>query len=123
MIRGGIPGRVYRAPQRNRHGDPVDSDGNVVEMLDDGTCLVGEVKGLVMGWLSPSQQDDRAESSSGKTTIGVPNENTIHVQYGDRLLVDGVRYQVVSNGRWNYANSMTTTRPEYHWVDVTTWLG
>ena len=117
MTQSGRPGKVYRTPLRNRNGDPVDADGNVIRVGADGT-YVGEVKGILMGGLSASPSLSRQESSDTSGQIGIPNKNLIKVQFGDRIVIDGVKYKVTSRGRWDYPNSMSGTRPEYHWVSV-----
>ena len=115
----GRPGDVYRAVHgRNKHGDPIDDEGNVVRPEKDGTLFVGEVKGILMGGLSASPGLARQESSNTTGQIGVPNKNAIKVQFGDRIVIDGVKYKVTSPPRWDYENSMSTTRPVYHWVSV-----
>ncbi|QSM01069.1 head-to-tail stopper [Mycobacterium phage Nanosmite] len=117
MIPRGRKGFVYRAPKRNHNGDPVDDDGNVIRVGADGTKL-GEVKGILMGGLSASPSMGRQESSNTSGQIGIPNKNVIKVQFGDRIVIDGVKYRVVSTGMWDYPNSMSGTKPEYHWVQV-----
>ena len=132
MIPRGRTGQVYRTPRRDAHGDPVDENGNVIRLRERGSTLpftppvslgssstyVGEVKGILMGGLSASPSLSRQESSDTTGQIGIPNKNLIKVQFGDRIVIDGVKYKVTSRGRWDYPNSMSGTRPEYHWVSV-----
>ncbi|AER26073.1 head-to-tail stopper [Mycobacterium phage Skinny] len=117
MIRGGRTGKVYRTPQRNAHGDAIDAQGNVIRVGANGTEL-GEVKGIIMGGLSASPALARGEYSSTESQIGIPNKNAIKVKFGDRILIDGVLYKVVSAPMWDYSNSLSGTKPEYHWVRV-----
>ncbi|ASR75871.1 head-tail connector protein [Mycobacterium phage Aziz] len=117
MMPRGRPGRVYRVPQRNEHGDPIDSDGNVIRVGKLGTEL-GEVRGIIMGGLSASPSLARQESSNTSGQIGIPNKNLIKVQFGDRIVIDSVVYKVTSAPRWDYENSMSGTKPQYHWVQV-----
>lgn len=101
---------VYRAPGRNAHGDPVDADGNVVRPTADG-LLVGVIKNVMVGSL--------AVGDPGQQTIGIPNvKRQVQVQFGDRLVINGVKYQVDSGQQWNYPHSLTSTRPKYFWVEV-----
>lgn len=118
MIRGGRPGKVFRAPKRDRHGDPVDLDGNPVDMNSDGQAFVGVVRGVVMGGLSASPSLRQGEASDTSGQIGIPNENPFKVRFGDRILIDSVSYKVTSRPRWDYAQSMSGTRPQMHWVSV-----
>ncbi|QNJ56828.1 head-to-tail stopper [Mycobacterium phage Reindeer] len=117
MIGGGRTGTVFRTPLRNEHGDAVDEDGKVIRVGANGTEL-GKVKGIVMGGLSASPSLARGEFSNTAGQIGIPNKNSIKVKFGDRILIDGVLFKVVSAPLWDYANSMSGTGPEFHWVRV-----
>lgn len=116
--RGSLSAKVYRAVHsRDPHGDPIDADGNVTR-LEGNDGYIGTVYGLIMGGQAPYSQLDRQESSNTTGQIGIPNKNTIKVQFGDRLVVNGVKYKVTSKGMWDYPQLMSGTRPEFHWVTV-----
>lgn len=118
MIKGRT-GRVFRAPLRDRHGDPVDVDGNPVDMLDaDGNAFVGEVKRIIIGGMSASPTMGREESSDTRGMIGVPRKQAVAIQFGDRVEIGDVRYRVVSNPEWDYAHDMTGTDFGYYWLSV-----
>jgi hypothetical protein len=112
-----VIGTVYRAAARNAHGDPVDTKGNVTRL--DGDNLVGTVTGLVMGGQSVVQSGGRQESSDTSGQIGVPTASTVRIQFGDRVDIDGVRYQVTSRPEWDHASSLTGTTFGHYWVRVT----
>lgn len=123
MIRSGRPGKVYRAVHgRNANGDPVDANGKVVRPEASGT-YVGDLKGILMGGISASVSMSRQESSDTTGQIGIPNENPVRAQFGDRILIDGQMYKVTSPDRWNYPNSMSSTKPMYTWVNVEATVG
>jgi hypothetical protein len=111
-----VIGTVYRATARNAHGDAIDSDGNVTRL--DGDTLVGTVTGLVMGGQSVAVSRGRQESSDTSGQIGIPTTNTVHVQFGDRVDIDGVRYKVTSRPEWNYPSSLTGTSFGRYWLHV-----
>lgn len=115
----GRTGRVFRAPLRDRHGDPIDSDGNPVDMLDgEGNAYVGEVKRVIMGGLSASPSMARQESSDTSGMIGVPRKQTVKLQFGDRVEIGNVRYRVTSNPEWDYRHDLTGTDFGYYWVSI-----
>lgn len=118
MSGSGATGKVYRAPLRNAHGDPVDQNGNVVRPTSNG-LLVGEIKNILMGGVSASPSLQRQDSSNTSGQIGIPNKkNQIKVQFNDRLIIDGVTYRVVSQPLWTYRNSLSGTKPKYTWLQV-----
>lgn len=118
MIKGRV-GKVFRAPLRDRHGDPIDADGNPVDMLDtDGNAFIGEVKRVILGGLSASPNMGREESSDTSGMIGVPRRQPVQLQFGDRVEIGNVRYRVTSNPEWDYKHDMTGTDFGYYWVNV-----
>lgn len=119
MMPRGADGTVLRAEfGRDDNGDPIDSDGNVIH-LEDGLCHVGDIHGVAIGGPSASPALARGESSNTEGQIGIPlHPLNVEVKFGDRLIINNVRYKVVSRPRWNYTQTMSTTRPAYMWVDV-----
>jgi hypothetical protein len=117
MMPRGQTGRLYRAARRDANGDPIDDDGKVVRVEDAG--YVGEVYGLLMGGPSASPSLGRQTTSDTTGMVGVPNHkrNPV-VKFDDTLVVDGVRYKIISRATWNYSQSMSTTRPAYSWFRV-----
>lgn len=115
----GHTARVFRAPERDRHGDPVDAQGNPVDMLDDeGNAFVGFVSRVVLGGLSASPSMKGQESGSSRGMIGLPKKASVRVTFGDRVEINGVRYQVISRPEWDYRHGLTGTDFGYYWVDV-----
>lgn len=115
----GHTARVFRAPERDRHGDPVDAQGNPVDMLDDeGNAFVGVVSSVVLGGLSASPSMKGQESGSSRGMIGLPKKASVRVTFGDRVEINGVRYQVISRPEWDYRHGLTGTDFGYYWVDV-----
>jgi hypothetical protein len=116
---------VFRAPMRDRHGDPVDANGNPVNMLDEeGNAFVGEIKGIVMGGLSASpRMSARGEASDTRGMIGCPLRASVKLKFGDRVEIDGVRYRVISNPEWGYSGTLTGTNFGSYWVDVEGFIG
>ena len=109
-------GTVFRAPSRNAHGDAVDGGGNVVR-LTDGVALVGSIT-IVMGGMSVTPSRGRQESSDTTGQIGCPTTEAVHLQFGDRIDIGGVRYKVTSRAEWDYPSSLTGTSFGYAWFDV-----
>jgi hypothetical protein len=126
-----VIGEVYRAPNRDRYGDPVDDDGNPVDMLDpSGLCHIGRIDSLVMGGQSWSRVQTRGEVADTTGMIGCPVAGFLPLElpftlgelkltHGDRIDIDGVRYSVVGPRLWDYENSLTGTNFGRYWVHVT----
>ena len=111
-------GTVYRAPKRDRHGDPVDSDGSPVQPSGDGVAKVGTLEGLIFGGQSVRPLPGRGEVASSEGLIGAPRNAAVKLQHGDRLDVDGTRYQVIGPRRFYYPHSITGTDLGLYWVRV-----
>lgn len=119
MMPRGLPGKVYRAAfGRNEDGDPLDQDGNVTHVEENLGCFVGNLIGILMGGPSASPALARGTTSDTSGQIGIPAKGNPPVKFNDILLIDSVRYKVVSRPEWNFANSMTTTQPTYSWYRV-----
>lgn len=112
-------GKLYRPAGRDRHGDPVDDDGLVVRMGDDGT-LIDQVSGLVFGggpaWSLAGGRSDAVDTTG---LIGVPVAEPIQPQAGDVLVVDGVRYAVSGPPSWSRANTLTGRPTRCRWWTIT----
>lgn len=116
--------QVFRAPFRDRHGDPIDSDGNPVDMLDDeGNAYVGQIRGIIMGGLSANPKMRGEESTDTRGQIGCPVKASITLNIGDRIEINSVRYRVISNPKWNYPSYLTSTKPSHYWLDVEGYIG
>lgn len=110
---------VFRAPDRDRHGDAIDSEGNPIDMLDEfGNAFIGEIKGVIMGGLSASFKMRGEESSDTRGQIGCPTKASITLRVGDRVEIGGARFRVISNPEWNYPSSLSGTKPTHYWLDV-----
>lgn len=120
----GATGDVFRAPKRNRHGDPIDDDGNPVGITDkEGLAFVGTIDNIVMGSMSATRTVDRQETSDSDGQLGILKSDPTQVRFGDRIVIDGSKYEVRSRPQWAHAHSMTTTNFPRYWVDVSTRLG
>jgi hypothetical protein len=119
MMPRGLTGKVYRAQfGRNDDGDPIDADGNVIR-IEDGAGYVGDIYGVLMGGPSASPALGRQETSNTSGQIGIPiHKRNVAVQFGDRLIIEDVRYRVVSRPKWNHPQTLTGTKAAYMWVDV-----
>lgn len=111
-------GTVYRATRRNAHGDAVDGNGNVVRPSGNADVLVGTITGIIMGGQSVAPSRGRQESSDTTGQIGCPTTEAVHLQFGDRIDIAGVRYKVTSRAEWDYPSSLTGTDFGYAWFHV-----
>jgi hypothetical protein len=109
-------GQVYRVPSRDAHGDRV-VDGKVVHPTD-GVALVGSINGIIMGGQSVTPSRGRQESSDTTGQIGCPTTEVVHLQFGDRIDIGGVRYKVTSRAAWDYPSALTGSSFGYAWFDV-----
>lgn len=113
---------VFRAPARDRHGDPVDSNGNPVSLTDkDGLAYIGTATNVIIGGQSvqPARGSDaRGEWADTSGLIGLPR-NGIKVQSGDRLVIDGIRYAVTGPRLWDAPHPTTGTNFPYYWINTT----
>lgn len=103
---------IYRAPQRDRHGDPVDAEGDAAEH-----ALVGTATGVIPGGAHWHREHTRGEVASTKGQIGFPRTGLIP-EPGDRIMMAGVRYQVVGRPEWDYESPLTGSDFGYAWVGV-----
>ena len=118
-----LTGTVYRAPQRDRHGDPIDYWANPVDMADpDGWAYVGTISGVIIGGQSVSPSRGRQESSDTTGQIGCRRTGSVKLQFGGRIDIDGQRYKVVSRPEWDYPHWTGTSFPLY-WVRVEATVG
>jgi hypothetical protein len=121
----GASGDVYRAPKRNRHGDAVELDGvTPVSITDkDGNAFIGTINNIIVGGMSAVRTNDRAESSDTTGMLGILKTATPQVLMGDRIILDGVDYEVRSQPRWTHKHATTGTSFPRYWVDVTARIG
>lgn len=120
----GQTGKVFRAPMRDRHGDPIDAQGNPVDMIDeDGNAYVGMIKRIVMGGMSASPAMFREETSDTRGMIGCPQKSVVKLEFGDRVEIADVMYRVISRPEWDYRQGFTGTSFGYYWVDVEAPIG
>lgn len=115
----GRSGDVYRAPKRDRHGDPVDDAGNPVKITDkEGLAFLGTLDDIIMGGQSASKVLSRQESSDTSGMIGCRRDRTPKVKFGDRIVIDGIKYEVKSVPEWDHNHPWTGTNFNRYWVDV-----
>ena len=109
-------GKVFRAPKRDRYGDPVDDDGNPIDMLDEfGLAYVGTIERVIIGGSSWNPRNTRGEVASTEGMIGCPRDG-IKLQHGDRIDIDNVRYSIVGQRQWDYPHSLTGSNFGHYWV-------
>jgi hypothetical protein len=107
-------GTLYRPVSRDRNGDPVDADGNVVHVGTDAT-EIGEVHGLVLGGPSWRPADGGIVDTTG--LVGVPVDE-LTPRHGDLLVIDSVRYRIAGPPQW-VSRGLVSTPPRYYWWTVT----
>jgi len=120
----GASGDVFRAPKRDRHGDAINLDGSPVGLTDrDGNAFIGTINNIVVGAMSAVRVNDREEASDINGMLGILKTSSPRVQLGDRIVIDGVRYEVRSQPQWTHKHSMSGTDFPRIWVDVTARIG
>ncbi|MFD6198387.1 hypothetical protein ACFWE3_16970 [Mycobacteriaceae bacterium NPDC060252] len=112
-----ITASVFRAQHgRDTHGDPVDSNGEVVHLTDDGP--VGTLD-VIPGWLSTrGVLGSRGEVASTQGLVGAPRDAAIKLQHGDRLVMMGTTYQI-SGPRLFDDDSITGEPMSHYWIQAT----
>lgn len=129
-----VPALVYRPNQiaTDRHGDPVDRDGNVVRPESPSTYLgtlrvvftdmqAEPIEPRLTG--SGGGSVDRAEAADISGRVGAPRNAAILLRHGDRLIVPdsegySLTYQVVGPRLFDYPNSLTGWNHRLYWVGV-----
>lgn len=115
----GTTADLYRATAgRDRHGDPVDG----------GYSFLGSITNVVQGAISSqraSGNESRQESSDGRGQLGFLKKGKLtngqpapKVQFGDRIVIGGTRYEALSDANWDTPHSMTGTVFPRYWIDV-----
>lgn len=109
----GTTADLYRSSGQDRHGDPVDM------------TFLGTITNVLVGSISSSRVNDREDSADGNGQIGFLKKGKLtdgspapKVGFGDRIVVQGQKFDVQCDPNWDTVHSMTgTTFPRY-WVDV-----
>lgn len=117
-------GTVYRPAARNEHGDPVDSEGNIVRLSGDGTAKLGQIAGIIIGGPSGSSRSVtdlglRGDVISTDGMLGYPTNSEIQLQAGDVVEIDevGQRFQISGPTLWgNRPHSLSGRNLRYAWV-------
>jgi hypothetical protein len=119
-------GTVYRAVERNAHGDPVDENGNVYRLgansaLPEGIPitlgqhgLVGQLE-IVFGGQTVQSVRTRGEVASTEGMIGARRSDPVQLQHGDRLVVGGVTHAVAGPPLWDCPSTLTGTDFGWRW--------
>jgi hypothetical protein len=124
-----VTGTVYRTTAVNRHGDPVDADGNVIP----GPPLFGHHHGLIIGDLvvmslralgsgSTGGVVDRADVGSVQGLIGASRNASILLRHGDRVEVPsstdaaGFVYSIYGPRLFEQVNLLTGFDFGYYWI-------
>lgn len=102
---------IFRPVARDRHGDPVE-DGQPASV-----ALVGTATDVIIGGQHWQSVKTRGEVASTDGYIGFPRNGLMPTQ-GDRLLIQGVRYQVVGKPEWDHEHPLTGSDLGYAWVRV-----
>jgi hypothetical protein len=117
-----VNGTVFRAPKRNRNGDPVDQDGDPVRLSGDGVAKVGVITGLIIGSANVGGVATRGDVASTEGLVGAPTTAAIRLQHGDIVQTeDGVRYKLSGPQLWGRPHSLTgsTETARYAWWQAT----
>lgn len=116
----GVAGDVFRAPKRDRHGDPVELDGvTPVEITDkDGNAFIGTLTEILMGSVSATRVLGRQESADGGGQLGILKTQTPKVRFADRIVIGGQTFEVTSDPNWDAPHVMSGTVFPRYWVDV-----
>lgn len=119
-------GTVYRAAARNEHGDPVDTDGNIVRLSGDDTAKLGQITGVIIGGSSGSTRSVtdlglRGDVVSTDGMLGYPSNSEIQLQAGDVVEIDAVgqRFQINGPTLWGRPHSLTGRPARYQWIAAT----
>lgn len=111
-IRGGHTIEVYRAVERDRHGDKSDE-------------LVGTIDHVVFQWASAASvglrfkaADEFQESSSLSAVVFAPRTAGILLQARDRIKLNGEWYQVIGDRAWNEEHPATGHDFGYYMMQV-----
>jgi len=111
---------VWRAAERDRNGDPVDADGNVIRVGADGT-MVGTITGLIVGAQSVTDARARGSVTSTEGMLGVPVDG-LALKHDDTVVTDtGIRWRVAGPPQWGKRHSLTgsTATARYVWWKAT----
>lgn len=115
----GRTGKVFRAVKQDRFGDPVNNDGSPLNMFDvEGNAFIGTLTDIIMGGQSASRSKAMQESADTSGMLGCRRDLTPHLKFGDRIEIDGIRYEVASAPEWDHDHPFTGTNFGRYWVDV-----
>jgi hypothetical protein len=117
----GRTGKVFRAPKRDRHGDPINLDGSPVELMDEeGNAFIGTLTDIIMGGQSASRSKLMQETADTSGMLGCRRDLEPKLQLGDRVVIDGIKYEVASTPAqgWDHDHPFTGTNFNRYWVDV-----
>lgn len=126
MMPMGAEGLLYRPEAAvgglDRHGDPLNVQGQVVRTLSPDT-YVGILQGIKVGGPAATESLQRRGESAdttGKWGIPLANKevNGTCVEQDDYIVIGKVTYKVMSRPDWGYPNTITGTLPTYYWVQV-----
>jgi hypothetical protein len=112
---------LYRPYARDRNGDPVDQDGDIVRLVGDGTAKLGTVDGIIIGSRAVSSDSAavRGDVVSTEGLIGWPSGSALQPQSGDVLEVDGQRFAISGPRLWGRPHSLTGNPSRFSWITAT----
>lgn len=115
-------GTVYRPVARDRHGDPVDADGEIVELAGESVAKLGTLDIILGGpanstLASVPQPQLRGYVVSVDGMLGWKVGSEIDLEAGDIVEVCGSRFLVRGNVLWgNRPHGLTGSPPRYKWI-------
>jgi hypothetical protein len=117
-------GTVYRAAQKNEHGDPVDADGNIVRLSGDGATKIGTISVIIGGASGTTRSTQviqiRGDVVSTEGMIGFPADSPIQLEAGDVVETAGQRWAISGPVLWGWGpHSLTGNPPRFRWISAT----
>lgn len=112
-----ITATIYRPAGRNEHGDPIDTDGNVVRN-DVAVGTLDVIIGGDSGSTRSVSQDRglRGDVVSSSGMVGYRVDSGITLQPNDILAVGGQRLKVIGPSLWPDTHSLSGRPLRYRWV-------
>jgi hypothetical protein len=94
-------------------------------MDEDGNAFVGELVDIIMGGQSASRSKVMQETADTTGKIGCRRDLLPKLQLGDRIVIDGIKYEVASTPEqgWDNDHPFTGTNFNRYWVDVRSRVG
>ena len=110
-------GIIYRPVARDEHGDPIDSDGNLIRLFgDDTVAKIGTIDGLIIGGTSGTTRSIQNAGVRGDVVVtdgmlGFPADSPIQLQAGDVVEAAGQRWSISGPVLWGWGPHSLTGNP------------